>query len=179
VDYTFYGSYLGGGMSSVIFQEIREARSLAYAAWGGYAPAGHKGDDNELYGGLECQADKTAEGADLLRALSLELPWSEDRFAETRRAIEQRYRTDPIQFRGVPGVLMAWEDQGLPPGDPRPARFERALSYTIADLKAFAARFKGRPATIYVLGDRARVGLDGLKKLGSFEERTIDQLFPY
>jgi predicted Zn-dependent peptidase len=179
VDYNFYGSYLGGGMSSVIFQEIREARSLAYAAWGGYGPAQHKGDDNELYAGLECQADKTPDAAALLRQLSLDLPWSPERFTETSRAIEQRYRTDPVQFRSVPGVLMAWEDMGLPPGDPRPERFARSLRYTLDDLKSFSSRFKGRAATVYVLGDRARVGLDELKKLGSFEERTIDDLFPY
>ena len=179
VDYNFYGNYLGGGMSSVIFQEIRESRSLAYAAWGGYAPAPHKGDDNELYGGLECQADKTPDAAGLLRSLSLELPLSEDRFAETSKSIEQSYRTNPIQFRAVPGVLMAWEDQGLPPGDPRPERFARSQRYTLSDLRSFAQRFKGRAATLYVLGDRSRVGLDELKKLGALEERKIDELFPY
>jgi predicted Zn-dependent peptidase len=179
VDYNFYGNYLGGGMSSVIFQEIRESRSLAYSAWGGYAPAPFKGDDNELYAGLECQADKTPDAAGLLRQLSLALPWSEARFAETSKSIEQAYRTNPIQFRAVPGALMAWEDQGLPPGDPRPERFARSLRYTLADLQSFATRFKGRSATLYVLGDRARVGLDELKKLGDVEERTIDQLFPY
>jgi predicted Zn-dependent peptidase len=179
VDYLFYGSYLGGGMSSVIFQEIREARSLAYAAWGGYAPASHKGDDNELYAGLGCQADKTDEAAGLLRDLALAPPWAEARFAETARAIEQNYRTNPVAFRSVPGALMAWEDQGLPPGDPRPARFARALTYRLDDLRSFARRFKDRPATLWVLCDRSRLDLERLRALGAFEEKALGEIFPY
>jgi predicted Zn-dependent peptidase len=179
VDYLFYGSYLGGGMSSVIFQEIREARSLAYSAWGGYSPAVHKGDDNELYAGLGCQADKAVEAASLLRDLSLGPPWSDARFVETHRSIEENYRTNPISFRSIPGVLMGWEDQGLPPGDPRPERFEKTLRYTLKDLESFGARFKGRPVALWVLGDRARLPLEGLKKLGAYEERALGEIFPY
>lgn len=179
VDYSFLSSYLGGGMSSVLFQEIRESRSLAYSTAGGYAPAQHKDSDNELWGYLGCQADKTFEAAGLLRQLALDPPWSPERFAETSKAIEQNYRTNPVQFREVPNALMTWEDQGLPPADPRPARFQRALQYTLDDLRRFAVRFKGEPSTLYVLGDPKRVGLDELKKLGAFEERPIDSLFPY
>ena len=34
-----FRSYFGSGMSSVVFQQLREARSLAYSAWGYYFPA--------------------------------------------------------------------------------------------------------------------------------------------
>ena len=172
-------NYLDGGMSSLLFQEIRETRSLAYAVWGGYHRAAHKGDDSELSSGLGCQADKTIEASSLLRPLTLDPPWSPDRFAQTAKAIEQNYRTNPIQFRSVPSVLMTWENLGLPPGDPRPAQFQRALRYTLAELQGFAERFKQRPSTLYVLGHRDRVSLDQLKKLGRFEERRIAELFPY
>ncbi len=33
---TLFNSYFGGGMSSVVFQEIRESKSLAYSAWASY-----------------------------------------------------------------------------------------------------------------------------------------------
>ena len=77
----------------------------------------------------------------LLRRLTLDPPWSPQRFSQTARAIEQNYRTNPIQFRAVPGALMTWENLELPPGDPRPAQFERALRYTLPHLQNFAARF--------------------------------------
>ncbi len=178
VDYQFLSQYLGGGMSAVVFQEIREARSLAYSAWGGYAPGQRKGDRNGLLGALGCQADKTLEATDLLERLLREPPLTQSRFSETAKALEEGYRTNPLAFRQAPSALLLWEDLGLK-GDPRPARFRRVLDYRLADLKAFSRRFRGRPMTAYILGDRSRLDLDALKKLGAFEEKKLEDIFPY
>ena len=69
LDGAFWGNYMGGGMSAVIFQEIRESRALAYSAGGGYALGSYRGDENNAHGALGCQADKTLEAAELLRSL--------------------------------------------------------------------------------------------------------------
>ncbi|MBI5240266.1 MAG: insulinase family protein [Elusimicrobia bacterium] len=178
VDYQFLSGYLGGGMSSLIFQEVREARALAYQASGGYQGAARKGDENQVWGYLGTQADKTVEATELLRRLLREPPLSPQRLSETAKGIEEGYRTNPIQFRSIPGAVMGWEDQGLS-GDPRPERFARVLKYRLDDLAAFSRRFKQRPMTAYILGNRDRVALDALKKLGEFEEKGLDQVFPY
>jgi hypothetical protein len=179
VDASFFDNYIGGGMNSVIFQEVREARSLAYSAGGGYGFGGRQGDENMVYGALGCQADKTVEAAALLRGLVQSPPWSEPRFLDAAKAIEERYRGSPIPFRAIPGSLLEWEDQGIPGGDPRPQRFAKALRYKLEDLKAFVRHLQDQSMTIYVLGHRDRAGLDGLKKLGGFEEKTLGQIFPY
>ena len=176
-DYQFFGSYMGGGMSAVIFQEMREARSLAYHASGGMAQ-GRKGDETRLWGYIATQADKTVEAAEVLRGLLQSPPFSEKRFAETAKGIEEGYRTSPIQFRSVPGAVMGWEDQGIA-GDPRPERFARLLGYKMSDLAAFAARFKDRPMTAYILGNRERLDLKAVRGLGEFEEKSLEQIFPY
>lgn len=179
VDYQFYSQYMGGGMSSVIFQEVREARSLAYAASGGHTTSEDKGDETRLWGALGCQADKTPEAVELMGRLFRDFPASETRFKETARAIEEYYRTSPYNFRSVPSVVMDWEDQGLSAGDPRPKRFERALAYTLADTQKFAQRFKDKPLTVWILGHRERVGLDKLKTFADIEEKSLADIFPY
>lgn len=179
LDYLFYSEYMGGDMSAVIFQEVREARSLAYSAGGGHSTSADKGDETELWGSLGCQADKTPEAVELMLKLFADFPSSEKRFRETAKAVEEYYRTNPVFFRSVPAVVMDWEDQGIAGGDPRPKRFERALSYQPSQLESFAARFKGKPMTVWVLGQRDRVSLDKLKALGDFEEKTLSDLFPY
>ncbi len=179
VDYLFYSQYMGGDMSSVIFQEVREARSLAYSAAGGHSTSADKGDQTELWGSLGCQADKTPEAVELMLRLFADFPASEKRFRETAKAVEEAYRTDPINFRAVPAAVMDWEDEGLTGGDPRPKRFEKVLRYSPADLEAFAKRFKTAPVTVWILGQRDRVGLDRLKTLGDFEEKGLQDLFPY
>ncbi|HAH07548.1 MAG TPA: hypothetical protein DCM05_13690 [Elusimicrobia bacterium] len=178
VDYHFYSDYMGGGMSSVIFQEVREARAMAYSASGGYAQADHQGDETRLWGRLGTQADKTLDASTLLKSLLTKLPASEDRFRETKRSIEERYRTSPVEFRRVPGTVLYWEDLGFAK-DPRPERFRKSLAYTLKDLEGFAARFENSPKTVYILGNRSRVDLEALKKLGEVSEKTLDELFPY
>ncbi|MBI3288608.1 MAG: insulinase family protein [Elusimicrobia bacterium] len=179
VDYSFYSEFMGGDMSSVIFQEIREARALAYSAWGGHTAATDKGDDTQLWGRLGCQADKSAEAVKLMLSLFADFPSSEKRFRETAKSIEESYRTSPVPFRSIPGTVIGWEDQGIEGGDPGPKRFELVQKYTLPQLETFAKRFKTKPITIWILGHRDRVGLDQLKSLGEFEEKPLDALFPY
>ncbi|MFI5347511.1 MAG: M16 family metallopeptidase [Elusimicrobiota bacterium] len=179
VDYLFYAQYMGGDMSSVIFQEVREARALAYSAWGGHGTSAHKGDETEIVGGLGCQADKTPEATELMLKLFGDFPASDKRFHETAKAVEEAYRTDPVNFHEIPDRLMSWEDSGITGGDPRPKRFEKVLKYTPAELESFARRFKGKPMNIWILGQRDRVGLDKLKTLGDIEEKNLSDLFPY
>ncbi|MFA5139286.1 MAG: insulinase family protein [Elusimicrobiota bacterium] len=178
VDYQFYADYMGGGMSSVIFQEVREARSLAYAAKGGYGTAPHQGDENMLWAFVGTQADKTLEASTLVDSLLSRMPASQDRFKETKKSIEERYRTSPTPFRAVPSTVLYWEDMGFAK-DPRPERFQRSLRYGLKDLEGFAKRFESMPKTLYILGNRSRVDLEGLKKLGSVMEKPLDELFPY
>ncbi|MDE2293354.1 MAG: insulinase family protein, partial [Elusimicrobia bacterium] len=178
LDYTFFSNYMGGGMSSVIFQEVREARSLAYSAWGGYEWGTRPGDDDRLQGVLGCQADKTQEAVGLMLKLLRDPPFTPDRFAETKKSVLQRYRTDPLTFRDVPGAVLGWEDLGYR-SDPRPARFQAAQGYTLAKLKAFAARMKDKVMTVYILGNKKRVDLSALSKFGAVEETKVDDLFPY
>jgi predicted Zn-dependent peptidase len=170
---------MGGDMSAVIFQEVRESRALAYSASGGHTNVAEKGDDTLLWGRLGCQADKTPEAVKLMTSLFQDFPASDKRFRETAKSIEESYRTSPVSFRGIPGSVIGWEDQGIAGGDPGPKRFERSLKYTLPELEAFAKRFKTKPMTVWVLGHRDRVGLDQLKALGAFEERPLDSLFPY
>ena len=177
-DYTFYSEYMGGDMSSVIFQEVRESRALAYSASGGHS-SGEKGDDTQLWGRLGCQADKTPEAVKLMLSLFGDFPASEKRFAETRKSVEEAYRTSPIPFRSIPASVIGWEDQGIEGGDPGPKRFAEAMTYDLKRLQGFASRLKGKPMTVWVLGHRDRVGVDALKSLGEFEEKPVDALFPY
>ncbi len=179
VDEDVWTHYMGGSMSSVLFQEIRETRALAYVAGGGVDAGDLKGDDSRLWGNLGCQADKTMEAAGLLATLEHHLPLSATRLGESLHALDEAYRTAPLQFRAVPGMVMAWEEQGLPPGDPRPARFARLQHYTLDDLAAFSRRYSGVPFTLAILGHRDRLDLHGLAALGTVQEVPLDSLFPY
>jgi predicted Zn-dependent peptidase len=179
VDYNFYYQYMGGGMNSAIFQEVREARSLAYEANGGLYIPSFKGEQIQLFGLLGCQSDKTPEATELMMRLLNDFPSSSKRFDVAKKSVLESYITRAVEFRSIPSILMNWEDMGITDGDPRPKQLQQSLSYTLTDLENFARRFKDKPLSVYLVGPRERSGIEQLKKLGDWQEKKIDDLFPY
>ncbi|MGM0929604.1 MAG: M16 family metallopeptidase [Actinomycetota bacterium] len=117
---------LGGGMSSRLFQEIREKRGLAYATYsfsGAYADAGYFG----MYAG--CSPAKTGQVIDLLGAELDRLAADGISADELRRAVGQ--------LSG--GIVMALEDSGS-----RMSRLGRAelVSGEFLDIDESLARIK-------------------------------------
>jgi predicted Zn-dependent peptidase len=178
VDYNFYNEYMGG-MSGVMFQEIREARALAYSAWGGFAAGHWAGDQNRLQGGLDTQADKTVEGSAVLQDLLHNPPMSATRFEMAKKAVVEGYRTNRLHFRSVPETALRWEELGIFGGDPRPANYAKSQQYTIENLGKFASQFKAAPMSFAIMGNRDRIDKAGLAKIGEFTEVPLDSLFPY
>lgn len=168
----------GGDMSGLAFQEIREARGLAYRATA-YVELGARPDDEAaLVGSLGTQADKGAEALALLLDLMHAPALTEDRLVAARTGLLREYATSRISPRARPGWVQAWLEQGEP-GDPRPWMRARLQALDLAALRGYAARFGGAPAVISVMGDRTRIGLDRLRALGEVVEVTPEMLFPH
>ena len=179
VHYNFFSRYMGGGMSSVLFQEVRESRAMAYVVGGGYRYGSRKRDGNIVVGGLGTQSDKTVEATTLVRDLLAQLPADKSRFEETRESIVQSFRTNPLTYSRIPGAVYHWERAGIKGGDPRPARMKAAMEYSLKDLERFAKRFEARDWIIYILGNKERVDLKSLGTLGEVKLVELDSLFPY
>lgn len=74
-----FNYYFGFDMSSILFQEIREFRSLAYSTYG-YVGTGRNPQTNDLFTSyVGCQGDKTKESAEILHQLIKDMPVKTDR----------------------------------------------------------------------------------------------------
>ena len=60
-----YNEYFAGGMAGVVFQELREARALAYSAGARYLHGKRKAEPGLMVGAIGCQADKTMEAVEV------------------------------------------------------------------------------------------------------------------
>ena len=142
---------LGGGMSSRLFQEIRERRGLAYSVYSfasGYSDDGYFG----LYAG--CTPQKTGE---VIRLLVAEL----ERLAADGVPDEELARAHG-QLRG--GLVLGLEDTGsrmsrlgkaeLVYGEyvGLDAALDRVRAVTAQDVQALAAELAGRSRTLAVVG---------------------------
>ena len=82
----FFANYLGGGMGSVLFQEIREYRSLAYSVWCRLIISKPIDPDHtsHLLIGMGTQHDKAASAIQLLTELLSNLPLTDERLENAR-----------------------------------------------------------------------------------------------
>jgi predicted Zn-dependent peptidase len=173
-----YNEYMSGSMGSVVFQEVREARSLAYSAWTNYRTPNHNGDQNMMMGMLTCQTDKTVEAVDVLLGLIRNLPPEEERIDRVRKAVDQQYRSNRLTYRRLPGATLTWDRWGIGE-DPREYNWQTATKMTLDDLEKFASRFTDRPFTVTITGDVSRIDMDALKRFGELEEMQPDDLFAW
>ncbi|MBI3417271.1 MAG: insulinase family protein [Verrucomicrobia bacterium] len=172
-----YNDYFGGGMSGIVFQELREARALAYGAGARYVPGGRVREQNVMIGGISCQTDKTMDAVDAFLDLLDQLPKSEDRFKETFDGVLTSYRSSKLGFREVLGAVRSWERLQVPV-DPRRTRYEKIQKGDLAQVMEFhRANLKARPKLISIVGDKKKIDLERLGKQAKVTEVSLKDIF--
>ncbi len=172
-----FNEYFAGSMSGLVFQELREARALAYSAWGHYFPASRPEDENLLVGFIGCQADKTIDAVGTFLRLMEKMPLEQNRFDSARQAVESLYRTSHIPFRGVPGAVREWENLGLD-HDPRADRFPVIEKATIKVMSDFYEKeIQPRPKLISIVGDSKKIDMEALAKFGEITTVNAARIF--
>ncbi|WP_181234193.1 M16 family metallopeptidase [Enhygromyxa salina] len=174
----YFGRYLGGGMSSLIFQEIREARGLAYYAYAYVARGSIPADECALVGGMGTQADKTVDALTTYLELLRERPIDGNRLGQTLESLEADYRSSRIDPRWIVLWVDSWDREGEKQ-DPRPWEWEQIQALGVEQVQTFASGVADRPAIISIVGDRSRVDLAALAKLGTVVEVEPGQLTSY
>ena len=177
VQSSIYTNYFGSGMSSVVFQELREARALAYSASARYAQGSRENDQNVMVGGIGTQTDKTVDALAAFIDLIDNMPISAERFDEAVNSMENRYRTSRVTFREVIGAVRGWERLGLQ-GDPRRSRFEELQNLAMDDLLEFQQEHVAeRAKLISVMGDLSIIDPEALSQFGEVQQVSVEQLF--
>jgi predicted Zn-dependent peptidase len=173
-----FTEYVGGGMGALIFQEIREARGLAYGAWGYHSMGRRPVDQSAVIAGMGTQSDKTVEALRTMLELLRNLPVQAARLGTAKLSLDEEYRSSRFLPRQVPTLVLAWDDLGEPE-DPRPSNWKVIQASGEAELVKFAERFRQGDLIISVMGDGARIDLDALGKIAPVEKVPVEQLFGY
>ena len=166
---SIYTNYFGSGMSSVVFQELREARALAQG--------GRQNAENLMLGVIGTQTDKTVDALTAFLDLIDNMPRSSERFEESVNSLLNRYRTAKLNFREVIGAVRSWERLGFE-ADPRRERFQQLQNASLDDLLTFQQEHvQNRAKLISIVGDLSIIDAGELEQFGSVEEVQIEQLF--
>ena len=172
-----FNEYFGGGMAGLVFQELREARALAYSAWAHYFSPTRPEEENLLVGSIGCQADKTIEAVLAFMDLLENMPINQTRWDSAHSSMLSSYRTNPIPYRGIAGFVYDVLALGLS-GDPRKARFKIVEEAKIETLEEFYKNsIKPKAKLISIVGDSNKIDIEELEKIGPVTRIQKEQLF--
>jgi len=172
-----FNSYFGGGMAGVVFQELREARALAYVAGAQYIGGYKKGDEDLMVGVIQTQPDKLKEALECFLQLFDNLPISEERFRFAKESVLNDYQTDKVPFRSILGRVYGWYLHGIE-DDPRKQWYKGIQQLTLQDLLQFhEKRIKSSKRLISVMLPLNRITSDSLAQFGSLRFVTINDIF--
>lgn len=174
-----YNAYFGGTMSGIVFQEMREARGLAYSANARLMIADVPWTQYGYTTFIATQNDKLKDATDAFLQIINEMPLSEVTFASAKKLTLDNIRTTRIS-RG--NVLWTY-DRILRQGhldNPDKMLYAKLPAFTLQDVKDFQEKYvRGKTYHYYIVGDTAALNMEFLKQLGSVEMVSLEEVFGY
>ena len=174
-----WGEYFGGGMSSVLFQEVREFRSMAYAAQGvPMTPTLARSANPCGYLSLVAtQADKSMQAVHLLDSLINDMPLNPENMAVARQSLLNDVNNSYPTFRGKPLTIALSERVGHT-CDAHTALVEQLPTLSQADIEAFYSQhIKGQPYQLMIVGDVKKLDLKALARYGTVVKVKKDDIY--
>lgn len=174
-----FNEYFGGSMNSVVFQEIRESRALAYSAWAGFINPSRQEDPYYTMGFIATQADKLALALETMTGILNEMPVSEHAFNLAKEAVVTSLRTNRTSPRSIPSYYLYLQRMGFD-YDINRTIFEKVPNVSIDDLKAFYANnIKGGIYRVALLGDKSKLPTKALASYGKLQSLSLKELYGY
>ena len=174
-----YDEYFGGGMNSIVFQEMRESRGLAYSAWAGLNRPPYLDQDYYFVSQIATQSDKLMDAVNTFNDIINNMPLSENAFRLAKDAMITRLRTDRVTGMSVIWNYLDAQDLGQTV-DSRIKLYNDIQNLTLDDVAAFQQQWvKGRTYYYGILGSFKDLDMKALEKLGPVTRLTTEDIFGY
>jgi predicted Zn-dependent peptidase len=176
---SLYNEYFGGSMNSIVFQDLRESKALAYSCYSVYRQPTTMKLPYYNISYIGTQADKLPEAMAGMMTLLNDMPKSEIAFKASKEAIIQKINTERINKVEVLFNYVNAEKFNLK-NDVRKEIYEKAPSMSFTDIKAFQdSKIKNKPTSILILGKKDNLDAKTLEKYGTVKYLTLKEIFGY
>lgn len=176
-----FNEYFGGSMNAIVFQEMREKRSLAYSAQSYYVTPNRKDGYFTNVAIIATQNDKLLDAMNAFSELFEEMPVAEANFKMAQDAAISSIRTDRTTKFSIISSYLTYEKMGF---DMKKTRgqilFETYPTLSMQDLVNFNQKYlKGQKKFYMVLGREADMDFNALSKFGKVKKLTLEDIFGY
>lgn len=175
-----YNEYFGGGMNAIVFQEMREARGLAYSASATLVTPYYNIDDSYKYlAVIATQNDKMRSAIEAFDSIINDMPESEAAFQIAKEAIIGRMRTSRTTGMSVLRLYQSCRSLGL--GEPMNKQvFHDLQTLELNDIVKVQQKWvKDRTYQYAILGDIKDLDTKYLSTLGPVKVLTLEDIFGY
>lgn len=176
---SMFNSYFGSGLSSIVFQEIRESKALAYGASSSFTTPSKPDEAHYVQAFIGTQANKLPAAIDAMLNLMNTMPKAELQFEQSRLAALKKIESDRILKTNIYWNYKTAEKMKFD-HDIRKDVYEKLQTMTLDDIsKFFNANIAERKYSYCVIGKKSELDMEALGKLGTVKELTLEELFGY
>ncbi|MBK7212529.1 MAG: insulinase family protein [Bacteroidales bacterium] len=174
-----FNEYFGSGMNSIVFQEIREAKALAYSSTASFRTPAYPDENYSIYAFVGTQNDKMPEALEAMLALFNKMPESEKSFASAKEGILNQISTERITKSRILFNYINARKFGFDT-DMRKEIYAKIPTMTFGEVLEFQQNYlKNKQFTILVVGNTKKMDLDTLAKYGKIQFLDLTQIFGY
>ena len=174
-----FNEYYGSGMNSIVFQEMRESRALAYRAGASLVLPTFTNDDYYFRATIASQNDKLRKAVEGFEEIIETLPESPENLEIAKSAILNKIRTQ--RYHGISVLYQYIRNKELGLTVPREKIvYDKVGSLTMFDLLSTHEDWvRGRTYHYAILGDVKDLDMDFLRTLGTVKVVTPEEMFGY
>ena len=174
-----FNEYFGGGMNGIVFQELREARGLAYNAYALYAPVSKQGEKESFFTHIITQNDKMMDCINQFHQILDTIPQSEAAFNIAKEAVIKQLASQRTTKLGVISSYINAQRLGLD-YDLNAKRYRDIQQLQLSDIVRFEQQqMTSKPYRYVILGDEKELDMPSLEKIGPIKRLTIEEVFGY
>ena len=174
-----FNVYFGGGMNGIVFQEMREARGLAYNASAYYSRAGRKGEKESFYTHIITQNDKMMDCISHFKEITDKMPASETAFNIAKEGLAKQLASLRTTKMGIINRWHSMKNLGLD-FDLNQKVYGDLQQVTLQDMVNFEkANMANKPLRYIILGDEKELDMKALEKIGPVKRLTTEEVFGY
>ena len=176
---TIFNEYYGGGMNGIVFQEMREARGLAYSASAYYLTPSKKDDKEFCQTYIITQNDKMMDAVNQFHVILNEMPASETAFQIAKDAVTKQLASMRVTKSGVINAYISAKRRGID-SDINEKVYNALPGLGLQDIVDFEkAQMANKAYRYIILGDEKELDMEALSKIGPIKRLTTEEIFGY
>ena len=174
-----FNEYYGGGMNTIVFQEMREARGLAYNAFAAYMEPYYKDQKEYFFTHIITQNDKMIDCVTHFLEILNEMPESEQAFGIAKDALTKRLASQRTTKFGLINAWLSAQMKGID-YDINERIYNALPNITLQDIVNFEQeQMANKPYRYVILGDEKELDMKALKEIGPIRRLSTEEIFGY